>query len=235
MDIAVMILSAGKGKRMGLAHNKLFHELDGIPILIHTLKRWKTVRDIGRFTLVVAGEEKELVGRLLADYGLDVDEIVVGGEERQDSVYHGLKAWKQHAEPDIALIHDGARPFFNVQDVYALLDKVKETKAAVLACPVKDTIKRVDGQGVILETLQRSELWAIQTPQGFSFPLLYQAYTHADEQGIQATDDASLVERLGVSVSVVKANESNIKLTTPEDLSYAEYVLRHMRQTKYME
>jgi 2-C-methyl-D-erythritol 4-phosphate cytidylyltransferase len=229
MNVGVIILSAGKGKRMRLAQNKMLHELDGKPVLIHTVVRLKAVREIRRCTLVVAEDERSQIEHLLGAFGLDVDEIVIGGEERQDSVHRGLLAWKMNKPPDIALIHDGARPFVEVQDIRALLSKVRETKAAVLGHPVKDTMKRVDERGVIVETLPRAELWAVQTPQGFAFPLLFEAYQRAAEQGIAATDDASLVERLGVPVSIVQGHEHNIKLTTPEDLSFALHLL-HQNQ-----
>lgn len=147
--------------------------------------------------------------------------IVSGGAERQHSVYNGLKAVK---ESDFVLIHDGARPFITIEKIHELVKEANEHGAAVPAVPMKDTVKRVS-QGFVDETVERSSLWAIQTPQAFRVSLILEAHERARQEGYVGTDDASLVERIGKKVKVIEGNYRNIKLTTPDDLLFAEAIL----------
>ncbi|GAA0380757.1 2-C-methyl-D-erythritol 4-phosphate cytidylyltransferase [Bacillus horti] len=225
MRIAAVICAAGQGKRMGLGRNKQFLELKGKPLLIHTLERWKSFSFIDELVVVVGAAEVGEVQELIQAYQLNhVSQVVAGGAERQDSVYQGLLALKE-TSPNVVLIHDGARPFIREKHVAELIEAVKEREAAVVAVPVKDTIKRVDDQQHITETLKRDELWAMQTPQGFSYSLILEAHETALEQRVLATDDAALVELLGHQVSVVQGDELNIKLTTPQDIQLAAFIL----------
>lgn len=233
MHISAIICAAGQGKRMGLGRNKQFLELNGKPLLVHTLQKWLSFIGIKQLVVVVSEGDLEEVQQMIQGYGLQSQStkimLVIGGQERQDSVYQGLLALQATA-PDAVLIHDGARPFVTAEQIEQLIRVLETDTAAVLAVPVKDTIKRVDDKGHITETLQRNELWAIQTPQAFHYSLIMGAHQHALEQEILATDDAALVEAVGHRVKVVQGHEHNIKLTTPEDILLATYLLEKLNQ-----
>lgn len=147
--------------------------------------------------------------------------IVSGGIERQHSVYNGLQAVK---EGEIVLIHDGARPFIRLEKIHELVKEAQEHGAAIPAVPMKDTVKKVRN-GMAEETVERSSLWAVQTPQAFRVSLVLEAHKRAQEEGYIGTDDASLVERMGKKVKIVEGDYRNIKLTTPDDLLFAEAIL----------
>src|SRR5690606_5947261 len=147
---------------------------------------------------------------------MKVKAIVKGGRERQESVYEGLKRIKEEC---IVLVHDGARPFVRIEHIQKLVQVTSEKSAAILAVPVKDTIKRAK-DGIVQETFDRSELWSIQTPQAFKLSLLKEAYEKAEMDGFTGTDDASLVERIGHHVEIVEGDYNNIKITTKEDLYF---------------
>ena len=223
MSYSVIILAAGQGKRMNAGMNKQFIELEGMPVIIHTLRVFE--RDVlcQNIVLVVNDQEREQFAHLLHRFEIKkVTSLVPGGEERQQSVYNGLKAV---GDTGIILIHDGARPFVTIQKIHELVQVTGKTGAAVLAVPVKDTMKQVvDGQ--IEKTVDRSSLWAVQTPQAFSVPLIRHAHEQAKEEQFIGTDDASLVERIGHRVAIVEGEYTNIKLTTKEDLLFAEAILR---------
>lgn len=215
---------------MGLGRNKQFLELQGRPLLIHTLQQWEKSSDIKEITVVVGPGEVEKVQEMIHKEQWCKDyTVVVGGNERQESVYQGLLALDTPPHPDIVLIHDGARPFFALGEIEELIEKARLYGAAVLAVPMKDTIKRVTSQGQIEETLDRSKIWAIQTPQAFTYSLIFQAHQWARKKSILATDDASLVEKLNKPVYIVQGSYNNIKLTTPEDIDLAEFLLQRRR------
>jgi 2-C-methyl-D-erythritol 4-phosphate cytidylyltransferase len=173
---------------------------------------------------VVATEASiDRVRELVATYGLgQVSAVVAGGLKRQQSVALGLQALRRC---DVVLVHDGARPLVTADIIERVVEAAVEHGAAVPAVPVRDTIKRVDGDRVV-ETLNRDELRAVQTPQGFRYELLVQAHERAREEGFYGTDDATLVERLGHPVAVVPGSPENLKITTPEDLLLAEALLQ---------
>jgi 2-C-methyl-D-erythritol 4-phosphate cytidylyltransferase len=223
----VIICAAGKGKRMGVGKNKMFLELNGVPLFIHTLRAFEHVHQISGVVLVVGHGEVEDVQYLLKKYKIHkVKSVIPGGNERQDSVYQGLLAMKHSETPDIVLIHDGARPFVTKEEIEKVTTKALEQQAAVLGVPIKDTVKRIGAEGCIEFTLNREWLLAVQTPQAFSYPLILRAHEEACEAGLQFTDDAALVERLGLPVHIVQGSYHNMKVTTPEDIDYAEYLLR---------
>ena len=145
-----------------------------------------------------------------------------GGEERQQSVYNGIK----HVDTDIVLVHDGARPFIHEELIHQLTEATLLHAGAVVAVPVKDTIKRVQDQSVV-ETMERSSLWAVQTPQAFRLSILLKAHQEAENDQFLGTDDASLLERIGQQVVIIEGDYDNIKITTPEDLYFAEAILRN--------
>ncbi|GGK21616.1 2-C-methyl-D-erythritol 4-phosphate cytidylyltransferase [Caldalkalibacillus thermarum] len=229
MKVSAVIVAAGKGKRMGLGKNKAFLDLEGKPLLVHTLSRWQRFSCVTDITVVAGEEELGLVKELIKQHRLSkVRHVVAGGRERQESVFYGLKALGQEP-PDVVLIHDGARPFLAEGYVQQVVDAVQRYGAAILAVPVKDTIKVVDN-GHIASTLDRSKLWAAQTPQGFKYALIVKAHEEARRQQREATDDAALVEAMGHAVYIVPGSEYNIKLTTPEDIDLARSILKRSEE-----
>ena len=223
MDYQVIIPAAGSGKRMGAGFNKLFLEIKSRAVIAHTLDVFISDNHCKKIILVIKDVEKELFDQLLNQYSTNKEIVLIeGGEERQDSVYAGLCA----ANPEgIVLVHDGARPFIDHQTIEQLVIESKKNGAAIAAVPVKDTIKRVENMHVV-ETVERSSLWQIQTPQAFHFSVLMKAHKQAKEQKFLGTDEASLVERIvGQSVNIVTAHYDNIKLTTPEDLFFANAII----------
>ncbi|SDE59032.1 2-C-methyl-D-erythritol 4-phosphate cytidylyltransferase [Paenibacillus sp. UNCCL117] len=224
----VVVVAAGRGTRMGTAESKQYLRLDDKPILIHTLRALERMTFIDQIVLVTGADDVERCRRWIEQEGLSkTARIISGGRERQDSVYEGLKALPSGIE--WVLVHDGVRPFAASHHVKACLERAWVTDAAVLAVPVKDTIKIVNGEGVITATPDRSSLWAIQTPQAFRHALLLEAHERARRENFTGTDDAMLVERLERSVSVVEGDYYNIKITTPEDMPWAEWILRNVR------
>ncbi|ANB57094.1 2-C-methyl-D-erythritol 4-phosphate cytidylyltransferase [Anoxybacillus sp. B7M1] len=218
----VVIPAAGQGKRMKAGMNKLLIELQHQPVIIHTLKVFEQDDDCRGIIMVVNEAERPLFVELLKKFGIKkVISIVSGGIERQHSVYNGLQAVK---EGEIVLIHDGARPFIRLEKIHELVKEAQEHGAAIPAVPMKDTVKKVRN-GMAEETVERSSLWAVQTPQAFRVSLVLEAHKRAQEEGYIGTDDASLVERMGKKVKIVEGDYRNIKLTTPDDLLFAEAIL----------
>ncbi|MDF2962752.1 MAG: 2-C-methyl-D-erythritol 4-phosphate cytidylyltransferase [Paenibacillus sp.] len=227
-QLAVVVVAAGKGSRMRTEESKQYLQLDGKPILVHTLSLFQRIDQVNTVVLVTGADDVERCSGYLEQYGLTkVHHIVTGGKERQDSVYRGLRALG--ADVEWVMVHDGVRPFVAKEHVLACWHKAMEADAAVLAVPVKDTIKVVDSTGTIKSTPDRRSLWAIQTPQAFRLSLLKQAYVRAESDGFTGTDDAMLVERIGTPVQVVEADYYNIKITTPEDLPWAEWIIQNVR------
>lgn len=232
MKYEIIVLAAGQGKRMKAGRNKQFLTIQNVPLIIHTLQKFEQDPWCSGIVLVVNEKEVAIFEELLTEYPIQkVQSLTVGGDERQHSVYNGLKSLKQ---AQMVLIHDGARPFVQQNTIHELVEKAASDKAAVLAVPVKDTIKRVE-QGTVIETVERSSLWAIQTPQAFLFDVVMDAYEKAKTNEYLGTDDASLVEKAGQKVSIVEGNYDNIKLTTPEDLLYAEAILTKLNTAKGVE
>jgi 2-C-methyl-D-erythritol 4-phosphate cytidylyltransferase len=224
MPYQVILPAAGQGKRMGAGKNKLLLTLEGIPVLIHTLKVFEADAACSDIILAIHPDDEAEFKNLLAQYGIHkVSSLVVGGKERQDSVYNGLKAVGSF--DGVVLVHDAARPFIKVETIHKLVEAAGKQGGAIVAVPVKDTIKKaVDSQ--VLETVERSSLWAVQTPQAFRVSVLLEAHNKALEEQFIGTDESSLVERLPHQVSIIEGDYDNIKLTTPEDLYFAEAILR---------
>ncbi|WP_404348760.1 2-C-methyl-D-erythritol 4-phosphate cytidylyltransferase [Sutcliffiella horikoshii] len=224
MNYQVIVLAAGQGKRMKAGKNKQFIELEGKPVIIHTLSVFEADPWCSEIKLVINEKEKDIFKELLHQYPVQkIKEMVIGGEERQDSVYNGLTSF-QSAE--IVLVHDGARPFISQEVIHHLVEKASKEGAAIVGVPVKDTIKRVSKAGVVEETVERSSLWSIQTPQAFRYPILKEAHEKAKTENYLGTDEASLVERIQVPVHIVEGEYENFKLTTPEDLILAKAFLQ---------
>ena len=222
--VTAIFPAAGASRRMGCGVNKNLLELAGEPILIRTLKTFSQVERVNFLIVVVAAHEVETVKKLLrGTNGLKSWRVTVGGSERQFSIANGLKLLPDDAE--IILVHDAARPLISVQTIDAVIDSAEKFGGAIAAVPVKDTIKVIK-EGFVKNTPSRSELVAVQTPQGFRREILLRAYERAAAENFLGTDDASLVERLNVRVKVVPSDYRNIKVTTPEDISVAENFLR---------
>lgn len=225
MTTAAIIVAAGQGSRIGGALPKQFQPVGGKPILSYTLKKFEDCSRIQDVVLVTAPEWKsyaaqEIVDRF--DFRI-VKKIVAGGQERQDSVFAGLKALD--GSPEIVVIHDAVRPFVSLGKIEEVIEASEEHGAAILAVPPKDTIK-TEKDGFVDKTLDRNFLWSVQTPQVFKYDLIMKAYKKAFEDGIYQTDDSALVERVGAKVKIVEGEHDNIKITTPADLQFAEMKLR---------
>jgi len=227
--IAAIIPAAGSGARLGLRESKPFLLLGDKPLLIHTLQRFQDCPEVDELVLVVRATDLKRAKALVLEYRLEkVVGVVEGGQRRQDSVYCGLKRLDGR-NVAFVLIHDAVRPFLSLVNVHEIIGAAKKHGAAVLAVQPKDTIKLSNGASIVQTTLDRTKLWAVQTPQCFATDLLMKAYESAIRDDYVGTDDASLVERLGVGVSIVEGSYDNIKITTQDDLDLAELVLR--RQT----
>lgn len=225
MIVTAIVPAAGAGIRFGGAVKKQFIALNGLPILSYTLRALAASNALSSI-IVVAPPGEESRGREaleLAQVNLET-EVVPGGQTRQDSVYNGLQRAK--ADTDLVLIHDGVRPFVSREVVLATIEAAREVGAAIAAVPVIDTIKRVDADGFVEETLPRGQLWSIQTPQVFRYALLMQAHLAVRERGIVATDDAALVEQVGGLVKVVRGSYENLKITGEEDMPLADLILK---------
>lgn len=223
--IAAVFPAAGQGKRMRAGRNKVFLELAGLPILVHTLRRFSQSAKIDYLVVVVAAEEVEEIRTLLGRVpDLKPFQVVAGSTERQYSIANGLAALPDDA--DVVLVHDAARPLVTVQTIEAVIKAAQENGGAIAAVPEKNTVKMVSSDGLVAKTPPRETLWEVQTPQGFRKDLLLEAYRKAKEENFLGTDDSSLVERLHVPVKVVESEYQNIKITTPEDLVIAEALIR---------
>ncbi|WP_170220278.1 2-C-methyl-D-erythritol 4-phosphate cytidylyltransferase [Paenibacillus anaericanus] len=217
----VIVVAAGRGTRMGSKESKQYLMLQDKPIVIHTLEVFDRHPLITEIILVTGAQDVERCLSWIHEFGMTKKiKVIAGGAERQHSVYQGLL----HMNSPWVLVHDGVRPFVTQQQVTSCYEAAVQHGAAVLAVPVKDTVKQVDGQGWVTATPDRRSLWAIQTPQAFRRSELIQAHEVAEEEGFIGTDDSMLIERLGVQVMVVEGGYANIKITTPEDLDYAEFI-----------
>jgi 2-C-methyl-D-erythritol 4-phosphate cytidylyltransferase len=224
-QVGVIVVAAGKGLRMGGQVPKQHLPLAGKPVLVRTLEAFEHMEHIHSVVLVVGPGDEARCSRYTSEYGLrKVHAVVTGGAERQASVYQGLLA----LDPEVewVLVHDGVRPFVTPEETAECLEAAKRYGAAVVAVPVNDTVKIVEPDGKIASTPDRSTLWAIQTPQAFRVRELLAAHELAMQEGFTGTDDAMVVERTGQPVYVVRGGYHNLKITTPEDLEWAEYRLK---------
>jgi 2-C-methyl-D-erythritol 4-phosphate cytidylyltransferase/2-C-methyl-D-erythritol 2,4-cyclodiphosphate synthase len=224
MKVCAIIVAGGLGKRMGAKSPKQFLLLGRVPVIIHTIRAFEKASSIDRILLVLPESEMEPSKELIAGYGpKKVIRLTAGGRERQDSVRNGLMA----VEPDIdmILVHDGVRPFVSEELIDTAVSEAAKHGAVSVGVPVKDTIKSTGADFRVKDTLDRKNLWITQTPQVFKRDILEEAYKRAYADAYFGTDDASLVERLGIPVVMVPGSYQNMKITTPEDLLYGEYIL----------
>ncbi|HYY41168.1 MAG TPA: 2-C-methyl-D-erythritol 4-phosphate cytidylyltransferase [Pyrinomonadaceae bacterium] len=226
---SAIIVAAGQGTRAGGARAKQFQTLAGVPVIIHTLRRFEQSATIAACIVVVPATETDNFLTIAAQFKLrKVARVVAGGATRTESVARGLAALA--AEPGaVVAVHDGVRPFVTAAEIDRTVRAAAADGAAVLVAPVVDTIKEVAGAR-IARTLPRAELRRALTPQCFRFDLLRRACEHAQAHQLDATDCSALVEQLGVPVTTVAGDPRNIKLTRPEDFALAEILLQEFER-----
>src|ERR1043165_5268395 len=224
MNVAI-IAAAGQGTRLGGGRPKQFLELAGFPIIIHTLKTFEQCAEIQEIIVVLPAEDTANFLALAGEQGLrKLARVVPGGATRGESVWRGLQSVRA-ATAEIVAVHDGVRPFVTPEEITETVLAARASGAAILTAPVIDTIKETE-DGKVLGTLDRARLRRALTPQCFRYELLRRAFEQAPEFVARATDESSLVEMLGVKVSIVEGNARNIKITGPEDLAFAEILLK---------
>ena len=224
MRVNVILVAGGQGRRLGGSLAKQFLPLGGEPLLVVTARRFLGLAGLSRFVVVTAAAERARAERLLAPLGLPLV-FATAGAERQHSVAAGVAALE--VDCDVTVVHDAARPLVQPAAIAACVAAAHESGAAILATPIADTVKQVQ-DGTIVATVPRAQLWLAQTPQAFHAELLRRAHAGADA-ATPATDDAALVERLGVPVRIVPGDPANRKITTREDLAWAEAALAEER------
>ncbi|MGA9408592.1 MAG: 2-C-methyl-D-erythritol 4-phosphate cytidylyltransferase [Bacteroidota bacterium] len=228
MFTSVIIPAAGAGERMGSAVGKQFLSLQGKPIIIHTLERFQMCEAVNEIIIAVQASRRQQVEFLIGEFHLSkVTNIVDGGRRRQDSVYNALR--HTHPQAEIVVVHDAVRPFIQQKVILDSIEKANACSAAVVAVRVKDTVKVGNNEGRFERTLDRSVLWSAQTPQTFRRQVLLEAYERANRENVEATDDASLVELLHVRPAIVEGSFDNIKITTPDDLDFANVLARRFK------
>ncbi len=222
----LLIPAAGSGKRMGANRNKLLLQVRSKPLIAWTLLAAEAASSISWIGIVSQSADWDDFKSIIADLNLKKTiALIPGGSTRQESVYNGLQALPLNAEQ--VLIHDGARCLVTPNLFDACSEAILHCPGLIAAVPVKDTIKVVDDNGIITSTPDRKQLWAAQTPQGFDVNLLKQCHTQGVRQGWEVTDDAALFEKCGMEVRIVPGEETNLKITTPQDLAIAEFILSH--------
>ena len=219
-DVGVVIVAAGTGSRTGSDELKQFRWVAGKPMLLHSVQTFQLRADVALVVVVLprayAGDPPPWL------FQCDLERLVVsvGGRERGDSVYNGLEDLPESVE--VVLVHDAARPLVTGDAIDRVVAEARAGRGAVAALPVVDTLKEVDAEGRIVRTVERARLWRAQTPQGFPREVLLRAHVAARRDGVAATDDAALVERLGVPVVVVPGSERAMKITDAADFERAE-------------
>lgn len=229
MKTVAVVVAAGKGERMGASIGKQFVLLSGRPILAHTLDIFDKAHVIDEIVLVLSRDDQTYFKENVLT-GLTLNTpltTVAGGASRQASVYNGLA--RISADTDVVAIHDGVRPLVTNRLIDETVNTAKKNGAAIPSLPVTDTIKRINRKGVIEKTIARSKLHTAQTPQAFQLSVIKKAHIQARENGYAGTDDAQLVEEVGLPVAVVQGSPDNIKITTPRDLFLAEAIIENRK------
>ncbi len=225
--VSAVIVAAGKGTRMKTEINKQYLLLGNKPVLAHTIEAFENSGCISEIIVVINENDNDFfIDLVQKPYSFKkIIAVAKGGEDRQQSVFNGLC----HVSPDsdIVVVHDGARPFVTGDIIQRSVDVAAHDGAACVGVPVKDTIKKVKENLIVEYTPDRSFLWTIQTPQSFRREILLEAHNRAALNGFRGTDDSVLAERLGYRVRMVMGSYTNIKITTAEDLSVAETILKH--------
>jgi len=226
--VSGIIVAAGKGSRMGPNVDKLFLEVNGCPVVAHTWRLFDRLPSIGELVIVVRDGLESSFEELGKKYKFTKSfRFVAGGHERQDSVWNGLQALSPAVE--IVVIQDGARPCTDPDLITATISAAREMGAAVAAQPVTDTIKESNDGQLVARTLDRSRLWAVQTPQTFRLDIIQRALTEARNQGLIVTDDTAACELIGQPVKLVVGTRPNPKVTRPEDVALVQLLLREAK------
>jgi 2-C-methyl-D-erythritol 4-phosphate cytidylyltransferase len=227
MKTIAIVPAAGTGERMGTNRKKPYLLLNKRPLLYYTLTALDSIASIAQIIVAVApGDERFCQQQVLEKFHFNKSiQIIPGGSSRQESVRRLLERVPEDTQ--LVLIHDGARPLITPELLEQAIAETMVWKATVLAVPVKDTIKSANDTLQIEKTISRERLWAIQTPQTFERSVIQEAHQRASQEGFIGTDDAALVERMGVQVKIVMGSYDNIKITTPEDLIVAEALLKN--------
>lgn len=221
-----IIVAAGKGIRMGGPIRKQYLEIEGLPVLSHTLRVFDSAADIQHIYLVVPADEFAYCrDQVMAPISLTTPlTLVPGGSIRQESVWNGLMAVGQSI--DVVVIHDGVRPFITARDLSACIETAHAKGACILGIPATDTLKAVSDDGLIQKTVDRHQIWLAQTPQAFRYELIRAAHERARDAGTAATDDAMMLELSGKPVTIIHGSRRNIKITTQEDLLLARALIQ---------
>lgn len=223
-DVSVIIVAGGIGSRMGTPIPKQFLPLGGIPLVLHSFHVFAELEEVFEIIIVCDPSYRKYFPHLLSP------KIVFAnpGERRQDSVWNGFQACSKASK--LICIHDSARPFLLKEDVRAVFAAAREYRAAALAAPVKQTIKQADENGLVVQTLNRSSLWEMHTPQVIDPDLLRQGFEKANQEKMTVTDDVSLVELLHHPVKLVRGTDQNLKVTTPTDLTIAQALYSQLKK-----
>lgn len=221
---SAIVLAAGSGKRMRMSINKQYLTVAGKTVLSHSLKIFGQCPKISEVILVIRVGDERLATNAIQESGYHQVQVVYGGDERQDSVRAALQKLSENCR--YVLIHDGARPLLDQKLLDRLIENVDGEAGIIPVLPVKDTIKRQSGDHYVAETISREGLVAVQTPQLFPCKTIQEVHEKAKEESFFGTDDASLLEHYGISVKTVLGDSRNIKMTTPEDISLAEYYFK---------
>jgi 2-C-methyl-D-erythritol 4-phosphate cytidylyltransferase len=220
--VSAVIVAAGSSRRMGF--DKLFATLAGKPVIAHSIAAFERTGEIAEIVLVTRPERKGSIEELIASEGYTkVSRVIEGGAERHLSVWRGLQAVKGNAS--YVAIHDGARPLTSPAVIRQCLELARHGGAACVAAPIPDTVKRASEAGLVVGSVERAGLWAMQTPQIFSTPIILQAYAALMSTGEEVTDEVSAVQRMGVNIALLRNDEWNFKITIPRDLELAEHLL----------
>ncbi len=228
--VSAIIVAAGSSRRMGF--DKLFAPLAGKPVLWHSLKAFSDCKDVDEILIVTKDDGMDEVEGLVATHKLmKVTKVISGGAERHISVWNGLQAVNSRGSEYVA-IHDGARPLTTPKLIKACLDLAEIHGAACCASQIPDTVKRASVEQMVTESVERTGLWAMQTPQIFSSGLILQAYAALMAKHEMVTDEVSAVQKLGKKIALLKNDDWNFKITFPHDLELAEHVLELRAQKK---
>ncbi len=230
MKVAVIITAGGKGERFGGEMPKQFIELKGKPIIIHTIEKFSSIASVETIVIPVHSEWFTYTKELIAKYDLPkVKDVVVGGKERQDSIYNALQS-KSLEEMDIVMVHDSVRPFVEEKLINKIIELTEDYGAVIAGTTPKDPVKEVNSKGEIQRTIQRNKVSVSQTPQSFWKDIIINAYQKAREVNYIGSDSSQLVEFLGYKVSAVEGSEYNIKITNQFDLKLAELIYEQLNK-----
>lgn len=228
---SAIIVAAGIGVRMKSDTPKQYFLLNGRPILYYTIKNFIKAKLVSEIVLIISKEfmDSELLRVCIPPETSKPIKVVKGGKKRQDSVYNGLKSIEECY--DIVVVHDGVRPFISPEKIDETIEMCNKYDGVVIATPAVDTMKEVNNS-LIIKTLNRTNIWQVQTPQTFRREVLERAFEKANKNNFIGTDEASLVEHLGARIVVLRGDRRNIKITTPEDILIAEVLIKVKRQSK---